>query len=122
MKEKIENLIKEVGVNEVDSILQEMKSKVNVKENIKKDFIELLSGCTISFDCDDIDYKKDGILLFYYKKNENIFRLKYDIWSTFNSKYNLNSQELKELLVDIVEEVLNYKGVTPYKNIVKCPS
>ena len=109
MKEKIENLIKEVGVNEVDSILQEMKSKVNVKENIKKDFIELLSGCTISFDCDDIDYKK---MEFYYFtiKNENIFRLKYDIWSTFNSKYNLNSQELKELLVDIVEEVLNYKG------------
>jgi hypothetical protein len=113
MKEKIENLIKEVGVNEVDSILQEMKSKVNVKENIKKDFIELLSGCTISFDCDDIDYKKDGILLFYYQKNENIFRLKYDIWSTFNSKYNLNNQELKELLVGVVEEVLNYKGVTP---------
>ena len=43
MKEKIETLIKEVGVNEVDSIQQEIKSKDNVKENIKKDFIELLS-------------------------------------------------------------------------------
>ena len=113
MKEKIENLIKEVGVNEVDSILQEMKSKVNVKENIKKDFIELLSGCTISFDCDDIDYKKDGILLFFYQKNKNIFWVKYDIWSNFESKYNLNYHELKDLLASIVEEVLNYKGVTP---------
>jgi len=117
MKEKIENIIKEVGVNEVDSILQEMKSKVDVKENIKKDFIELLSGCTISFDCDDIDYKKDEILLFYYQKNENIFRLKYDIWSKFKSKYNLNNQELEDLLADIVEEVLNYKGVTPQLKI-----
>jgi len=43
MKEKIENLIKEVGVNEVESILNQLKSKDNVKENIKKDFIELLS-------------------------------------------------------------------------------
>ena len=64
MKEKIENLIKEVGINEVESILQEIKSKVNVKENLKKDFIELLTGCTISFDGNDIDYKKDEKLLF----------------------------------------------------------
>ncbi len=113
MKEKIENLIKEVGINEVDSIQQEIKSKVNVKENIKKDFIELLSGCTISFDCDDIDYKKDGILLFYYQKNENIFRFEYNIWRNFESKYNLNYKELQELLVDILEEVLNYKDVIP---------
>jgi len=113
MKDKIENLINEIGINEVDSILQEIKSKVNVKENLKKDFIELLSGCTISFDCDDIDYKKDGILLFFYQKNENIFRFEYKIWSNFESKYNLNYYELKDLLVGIVEEVLNYKSVIP---------
>ena len=35
MKEKIEILIKEVGINEVESILQEMKSKVNVKQELK---------------------------------------------------------------------------------------
>ena len=113
MKEKIENLIKEAGIDEVEVILNQMKSKVNVKENIKKDFIELLNGCNISFDDDGIDYRKDDDLLFYYRKNENIFRLKYDIWSNFESKYNLNNQELKELLVGVVEEVLNYKGVTP---------
>ena len=113
MKNKIENLIKEVGINEVDSILQEIKSKVNVKENLKKDFIELLTGCTISFDGDDIDYRQDGKLICYYRKNENVFRVEYDIWSELNSKYSLNHQELKDLLIGIVEEVLNYKGVTP---------
>ena|SRR5690606_41202516 len=115
MKEKIENLIKEMGINEVEAILNQMKSKDNVKENIKKDFIELLTGCAISFDCDDIEYRKDGNLLFYYRKNENIFRVKYVIWSNFESKYNLNYQEIKELLVGIVEDVLNYKGVTPLR-------
>ena len=113
MKNKIENLIKEVGVNEVEAILNQMKSKDNVKENLKKDFIELLEDCTISFDSDVIDYKKDGNLLFFYRKNENIFRVKYNIWINFKSKYNLNYQELSDLLVDIVEEVLNYKEVTP---------
>lgn len=56
MKNKIEKLIKKIGVNEVESILNQMKSKVDVKENIKKDFIELLTGCTISFDGNDIEY------------------------------------------------------------------
>ena len=113
MKEKIETLIKEIGINEVESILQEIKSKVNVKENLKKDFIELLTGCNISFLGDDINYKKDDKLLFYYRKKDNYFNVRYSIWVDFKSKYNLNYQELKDLLVGVVEEVLNYKSVTP---------
>ena len=108
MKNKIENLIKEVRINEVESVLNQIKSKVDVKENIKKDFFKLLNGCTISFDGDLIIYKKDGNILFYYLKNEDFFRVKYDIWSNFESKYNLNDQEIQELLAGIVEEVLNY--------------
>ena len=113
MKNKIENLIKEVGINEVEAILNQMKSKVNVKENLKKDFIELLTGCNISFLGDDINYKKDDKLLFYYRKKDNYFNVRYSIWVDFKSKYNLNYQELKDLLVGVVEEVLNYKSVTP---------
>ena len=113
MKNKIENLIKEVGINEVESILQEIKSKVNVKENLKKDFIELLTGCTISFNNNDDDYKKDNKILFFYSKNKNYFYIDYQIWTNFELKYNLNYQELRDLVVSIVEEVLNYKGVTP---------
>ena len=115
MKEKIENIIKEVGINEVEAVLNQIKSKDNVKENIKKDFIELLSGCTISFDCDDIDYKKDGEWFFYYRKTDNNFYLRYKFWFYFENKYSLNYQELSSLLIGIVEEVLNYKGVTPQR-------
>ena len=114
MKNKIENLIKEVGINEVEAILNQIKSKVNVKENLKKDFIDLLNNCTISLSSKDIDYKKDGELLFCYKKNKNHFYISYKIWSNFESKYNLNYQELRDLLMGVVEEVLNYKGVTSH--------
>ena len=112
MKNKIENLIKEAGINEIEAILNQMKSKVNVKENLKKDFIELLTGCTISFNNDD-EYKKDNKILFFYSKNKNYFYIDYQIWTNFELKYNLNYQELRDLVVSIVEEVLNYKGVTP---------
>ena len=115
MKDKIENLIKEVGINEVESILQEMKSKVNVKEDFKKDFIELLTGCNISFDGDYIHYRKDEKFLFYYQKKDNYFNVRFSIWVNFENKYNLNYQELKELLVGVVEDVLNYKEVTPFQ-------
>ena len=112
MKKTIENLIKEVGISEIESILNQMKSKANVKENLKKDFIELLSGCTISFDGNDIDYRKDGKVFFFYQKNSNFFCVRHDIWLNFKEKYNLNCQELSDLLVGIVKEVLNYKEVT----------
>ena len=48
MKNKIENLIKEVGINEVEAIFNQIISKVNVQQKLK-DYIELLTGCTISF-------------------------------------------------------------------------
>jgi|SRR5690554_3014281 len=121
MKNKIENLIKEVGINEVESILQEIKSKVNVKEQLKQDFIDILNDCTISLSSRDIDYNKDNELLFFHNKERNNFYINYKIWSNFESKYNLNYQELSDLLLGLVEEVLNYKGVTLRKLSVTPP-
>ena len=120
MKEKVENLIKEVGINEIETILQEMKkNKVTIKESLKKDFIDMLSGSIISFDHNNnnIDYRKDGKLLFYYQKNNNCFYIRYNNWVKFETKYGLNYNKMKELLSDILEEVLNYKGVTPYMDV-----
>ena len=113
MKNKIENLIKEAGINEVEAILNKLKSKVNVKENLKKDFIELLKDCTISFDSDVINYKKGEEWFFYYRKSNNKFYIQYKFWFDFEKKYNLNYKELQELLSIVIEEVLNYKRVTP---------
>lgn len=112
MKNKIENLIKEVGINEVESVLNQIKSKINVKENLKEDFVDLLTGCIILFIDNDIEYVKDRKLLFFYNKKKNCFHVNYKIWSNFKSKYNFNCQELSNLLIGIVEEVLNYKNVT----------
>ena len=74
----------------------------------------MLNGCTISFDGNDINYRKNGDLLFFYRETNNNFYLRYKIWTNFENKYSLNNQELKEFFVSVVEEVLNYKEVTPY--------
>ena len=84
-----------------------------MKNKIKKDFIELLSGCTKSFDGDNIEYEKDGEWIFYHQKTNNIFYFRCKFWFDFEKKYYLNHKELSELLSDIIEEVLNCKGVTP---------
>ena len=89
--------------------------KNNIKESLKADFIKHLTGCSILFYDDLIDYIKDGKLLFSYRKNDNHFGMRYTIWREFKSKYSLNYQELKYLVEGIVEEVLNYKGVTTYE-------
>ncbi len=100
----------------------QMKSKVDVKQELKKDFIELISGCTISFDSDLINYKKDGECFFYYNKTNNKFYFRYKFWYDFENKYSLNYHELSDLLVDILEEVLNCKGITPSNNLFSITS
>jgi|SRR5690554_2110951 len=89
------------------------KSKANVKQDLKRDFVELLTECTISFDSDVINYKKEEEWFCYYCKTNNKFYIQYKVWFHYEKKYNLNHKELSDLLSSIIEEVLNYKRVTP---------
>ena len=59
---------------------------------------------------------------FTIKKKDNYFNVRYSIWVNFQNKYSLNYQELRDLLVGVVEDVLNYKGVTPRPATLLLPS
>ena len=98
-----------------------MKTKLDIIESLKKEFVDLLTGCTISFNGDaieNVDYRKDGRLVCFYCKREKIFGFSHDIWSNFESKYAfrdvINYSDFMDMVSGVVEEVLGYKGVTPY--------
>ena len=65
---------------------------------------------------DSVFYKKDDEILFEYDKKNNFFWYHYDkIWLVLDSNYDLNYQETKELIKDVVWKVLKLKEVTPKK-------
>lgn len=113
MENIIENMINEFGIFEVETILNKMKSKINIHEELKEDIILLLTDSIISIDKnnDNVEYKKNNKLICYYIINDNQFLISDSVLTNLTSKYNLNTKELNLLLSPIVEEILNYKNV-----------
>jgi len=115
MENIIENIINEFGIFEVEAILNKMKSKINIHEELKKDIILLLTDSIISIDKnnDNVDYRKNKKLICYYIIKDNQFIIPDSVLTDLTSKYNLNlnTKELNLLLTPIVEEILNYKNV-----------
>ena len=113
MENIIENMINEFGIFEVEAILNKMKSKINIQEELKKDIILLLTDSIIFIDKnkDDVDYRKNNKLICYYNIKDNHFFICNSVLTNLTSKYNLNTKELNLLLNPIVEEILNYKNV-----------
>lgn len=113
MENIIENMINEFGIFEVEAILNKMKSKINIQEELKEDIILLLTDSIISIDKNrnDVDYRKNNKLICYYIIKDNQFFIRDSVLTNLSSKYNLNTKELNLLLNPIVEEILNYKNV-----------
>lgn len=108
----IENIINEIGIYEVEAILNKMKSKINIQEELKEDIILLLTDSIISIEeNNNVDYRKNNKLICYYIKKDNQFFIRDSVLTNLSSKYNLNTKELNLLLNPIVEEILNYKNV-----------
>lgn len=116
MENIIENMINEFGIFEVETILNKMKSKINIHDELKEDIILLLTDSIISIISIDknnvnVEYRKNNKLISYYIINDNQFLISDSVLTNLTSKYNLNTKELNLLLSPIVEEILNYKNV-----------
>ena len=63
---------------------------------------------------DSVFYKKDNEILFKYDKKNRYFWCHYNkIWSVLETNYDLNYQEVKEIIKGVVWETLKLKEVTP---------
>ncbi|MFW6272389.1 MAG: hypothetical protein ACOC2U_01250, partial [bacterium] len=125
MKEKLKEIIKESGIEEIESILEEIKNEKSddqIREEIKQLIIGNFNGCNVYFDGNYIDYKDyNNHLIGFYNKENNEFSLSYrKIWSEIKIKYGYNNQQIKEITIPILEELFNLKGVTTNYSTVFC--
>ena len=77
-------------------------------------FLEMLNGCTVEVsDTYVIFTKPEGRMFQYNKKNGNFWCQYHRVWSVFETEYGHNWQQFNELVTRMVEEHMNWKGVTP---------
>jgi hypothetical protein len=96
------------------------KYKLGLHQNEEKDyeiwFKELLTDLDISRSKEDVDeliYKKDGKVLYYYNEKYKDFYIDYyKIWLVFKEKFQFNNNEIRLLTKGMVEEHLNLMGIT----------
>jgi hypothetical protein len=77
-------------------------------------FLELLNGCTVEISDTYVTFTKpEGWLFDYNKKNGYFYCQYYRVWSVFRDEYSYNWQQFSELVTRMVEEHMNWRGVTP---------
>jgi len=77
-------------------------------------FLELLTGCVVEVTKYGVIFNKPEGWMFEYDKKNGYFLCQYErVRSVFNSEYRYNWQQFSELCVRMVDQHLNWKGVTP---------
>ena len=86
------------------------------KKEMVNFFLSKFNGSTVKFDNGRIKhYAPNGDWLFSLNNKYNEFWVSYkNIWSVYESKYDLNYQQIKELFKGILEEHFNLKEFTAY--------
>jgi hypothetical protein len=84
------------------------------KISSEEKFLEMLNGCTVEISDTCVTFNKPEGWMFQYNKKNGYFWCQYDrVWSVFRYEYGHNWQKFSELCVSMVDEHLNWKGVTP---------
>ena len=83
------------------------------KEDYFIELLKVLKPKTLNEYPDSIFYVyKDKFYIEYNKKTNHAWVDYNRIWKIFSSKYHCNSQEIKKITTDLLEEHLKLKGVT----------
>ena len=91
--------------------------KCSVEIEMREFFLEKLDGCEIKTYKDYPDYifyGKNGKTLFEKHTKNKWFYVRYDeIWSVFEGKYGLTTQQTRAFIKDLLDETLKFEGLTP---------
>jgi hypothetical protein len=115
---------KELAQKELDSIkdrVKELEKIINEPEISKeKDMSDFLFSllketvCKITGEKENTYYNKKGDWLIQQDyKNDKLYVSYYRIWQVFETKYNLNYQQIKDFIQCWIETNTNWGGLTP---------
>jgi hypothetical protein len=96
-------------------LIQEIrKSRLKPEELWFIDFIKDLEEVKSEDYPDSIFFKKDGEVVFEHDLKDNtLWCHYYKIWSVFEDEFGINYVESQLLIKNVVEEHLNWRGLTP---------
>jgi hypothetical protein len=101
------------------------KYQLGLHQDEEKDyeiwFRKLLTDLDVNrskLNSDVLIYKKNNVVLYNYNEKNGYFYIDVGrIWSVFQSKYQLNNNEISLLTKGMVEEHLNLKGIVTIKSL-----
>ena len=122
-KEELKKLIDSIDDSTIEKICELLSNnEAQKKKEMVNFFLSKFNGSTVKLDDSKIKhYAPNGDWLFSLNNKNNEFWVSYkNIWSVYESKYDLNYQQIKELFKGILEEHFNLKEFTaiPTKHIV----
>ena len=107
-------------LTELENLVIELRKLIDNVKTKEEVFLEMINGCSI----DTETFKKERPNSKFFIKDKKCFlELKksdllcdYDnIWSVFESQFDMNYNQIQGFIKDMVEEHLNMKGVTAVK-------
>ena len=114
-KRLIENIIKEEEKSDVVKDLEKRWAMEDEFRRIMKDVIEKKNPLNPTNRIFYVDKNDPTEIFMEYNKKNNYVSIDYKkLWSPFQSKYDLNSQETREFFKGILKSDYNLRGVTPY--------
>ena len=114
-KEELKNLIDSIDDSTIEKICDLLRNDESLKKKeMTNFFLSKFNGSTVKFDNGRIKYyAPNGDWLFCQNNEKKEFLVSYkNIWSVFESKYDLNYQQTKKLFEGILKEHFNLKGFT----------
>lgn len=118
-KEELKKLIDSIDDSTIEKICDLLRNNESQKNKEMVDFfINKFNGLTVKLDSGKIKYyTPNGDWLFSLNNKKNEFWVSYiQIWSVYESKYNLKYQQIKELIEGILEEHFKLEGFTTLVN------
>ena len=107
------------ALNALNQRKSELEAIINAPEiTPEQRLLQLFEGCVIHFDeqyPESVFFMKDGEIYFELDAKNNYIWCRYNyVWQLFETEFDLNSNQIRDLIKGQVEQRFKMRGVTPF--------